>query len=85
MFQSIPLKVCYEYDEDCVELCLQVWDIQDHTCLLTIRPKSHKIRGDLQAVHYSPVSKAIAVATDQMAVLCLRHKYDNICVYSCIW
>ena len=58
--------------------CAQVWDIQDHTCLLTIRPKSHKIRGDLQAVHYSPISKAIAVATDQMAVLCLRHKWvDN--------
>ncbi|XP_070198273.1 cilia- and flagella-associated protein 337-like isoform X3 [Littorina saxatilis] len=54
--------------------CLKVWDIQDHTCLMTVRPKSHKIRGDLQAVHYSPVSKAIACATDQMAVLCLRHK-----------
>ena len=54
--------------------CAQVWDIQDHTCLVTIRPKSHKIRGDLQAVHYSPISKAIAVATDQMAVLCLKHK-----------
>nr|KAG5692185.1 hypothetical protein BaRGS_008731 [Batillaria attramentaria] len=61
-------------EDRATETRLQVWDIQDHTCLLTIRPKSHKIRGDLQAVHYSPVSKAIAVATDQMAVLCLRHK-----------
>ena len=25
----------------------QVWDLHDHTCLLTVRPKAHKIRGDL--------------------------------------
>ncbi|WAQ98705.1 WDR49-like protein [Mya arenaria] len=53
---------------------LFVWDIQDHMCLLTIRPKSHKIRGDLQAVHYSNISKTVAVATDQMAALNLRLK-----------
>ncbi|KAH3841539.1 hypothetical protein DPMN_115005 [Dreissena polymorpha] len=54
--------------------CIKVWDIQDHLCLLTIRPKSHKIRGDLQAVHYSNISKTVAVATDQMAALNLRLK-----------
>ncbi|KAL4229841.1 hypothetical protein ACF0H5_010233 [Mactra antiquata] len=54
--------------------CIKVWDIQDHTCLLTIRPKSHKIRGDLQAVHYSNISKTVAIATDQMAALNLRLK-----------
>ena len=26
---------------------LQVWDLHDHTCLLTVRPKAHRIRGDL--------------------------------------
>ncbi|XP_012936713.1 WD repeat-containing protein on Y chromosome [Aplysia californica] len=54
--------------------CIRVWDIQDHTCLLAIRPKSHKIRGDLQAIHYSSISRSLAVATDQMAILNLRHK-----------
>jgi hypothetical protein len=68
-----PQHYCIEF----LTVYVQVWDIQDHSCLLTIRPKSHKIRGDLQAVHYSPISKAIAVATDQMAVLCLRHKSVN--------
>ncbi|XP_076467714.1 cilia- and flagella-associated protein 337-like [Babylonia areolata] len=77
---NAPIFFLHIADEDdriyslSTDRCLKVWDIQDHTCLLTIRPKSHKIRGDLQAVHYSPISKAIAVATDQMAVLCLRHK-----------
>ncbi|XP_052794800.1 WD repeat-containing protein on Y chromosome-like [Mya arenaria] len=57
--------------------CIKVWDIQDHMCLLTIRPKSHKIRGDLQAVHYSNISKTVAVATDQMAALNLRLKVEK--------
>ncbi|XP_041358198.1 WD repeat-containing protein on Y chromosome-like [Gigantopelta aegis] len=52
--------------------CIKVWDIQDHNCLLTVRPKGHKIRGDLQAIHYSTVSKALAIATDQMSCLGLR-------------
>ncbi|KAK3594288.1 hypothetical protein CHS0354_017011 [Potamilus streckersoni] len=54
--------------------CLRVWDIQDHTCLLTVRPKGHKIRGDLQACHYSSISKTLIIATDQMAALNLRQK-----------
>ncbi|XP_060601618.1 WD repeat-containing protein on Y chromosome-like isoform X3 [Ruditapes philippinarum] len=61
--------------------CIKVWDIQDHTCLLTIRPKSHKIRGDLQAVHYSNISKTVAVATDQMAGLNLRLKVEKDIVH----
>lgn len=56
-------------------LVCQIWDIQDQNCLLTVRPKGHKIRGDLQAVHYSHTAKAIAVATDQMACLSLRMKW----------
>lgn len=77
---TAPIFFLHIADEDdriysfSTDRCIKVWDIQDQTCLLTIRPKSHKIRGDLQAVHYSPVSKALAVATDQMAILCLRHK-----------
>lgn len=33
---------------DCLSfLSTKVWDLHDHTCLLTVRPKAHKIRGDL--------------------------------------
>lgn len=31
----------------------QVWDLHDHTCLLTVRPKAHKIRGDLAGECYN--------------------------------
>lgn len=56
--------------------CLfKVWDILDHNCLLTVRPKGHKIRGDLQACHYSSAAKSIAIATDQMAILNLKLKW----------
>lgn len=54
--------------------CIKVWDILDHNCLLTVRPKGHKIRGDLQACHYSSAAKSIAIATDQMAILNLKLK-----------
>lgn len=54
---------------------VQVWDILDHNCLLTVRPKGHKIRGDLQACHYSSAAKSIAIATDQMAILNLKQKW----------
>ena len=53
----------------------QIWDIQDQNCLLTVRPKGHMIRGDLQACHYSHHNKSLAVATDQMALLNLKLKY----------
>ncbi|XP_062577533.1 uncharacterized protein LOC134239370 [Saccostrea cucullata] len=54
--------------------CIKVWDILDHNCLLTVRPKGHKIRGDLQACHYSSAAKSMAIATDQMAILNLKQK-----------
>ncbi|KAJ8297801.1 hypothetical protein KUTeg_024332 [Tegillarca granosa] len=58
--------------------CVKVWDIQDHNCLLTIRPKGHKIEGNLQACHYSSALKSLAIATDQMwASLNLKLKSDN--------
>ncbi|XP_064637892.1 WD repeat-containing protein on Y chromosome-like [Lineus longissimus] len=52
--------------------CIKVWDISDHNILLTIRPKGHKIRGDLQACFYSNVAKGLAVATDTMALVSQR-------------
>ncbi|XP_041461483.1 WD repeat-containing protein on Y chromosome-like isoform X2 [Lytechinus variegatus] len=53
---------------------IKVWDTKDQVCMLTIRPKTHKIRGDLQAAHYNITSKAFIVATDQMAMLTHRVK-----------
>ncbi|XP_022086406.1 WD repeat-containing protein on Y chromosome-like isoform X1 [Acanthaster planci] len=51
---------------------IKVWDIKDQVCMLTIRPKTHKVRGDLQACHYNRVAKGFAIATDQMALLSHR-------------
>ncbi|XP_074650451.1 cilia- and flagella-associated protein 337-like [Tubulanus polymorphus] len=49
--------------------CVKVWDIQDHNCIHTIRPKGHKIRGDLQTCFYSIFNRGLVVATDQMAMI----------------
>jgi WD40 repeat protein len=57
-----------------MDRCVKVWDIQDHNCLLTIRPKGHKIRGDIQACYYSPIAKGLAIATDQMSIISQRLK-----------
>lgn len=57
---------------------VKVWDLHDHTCLLTVRPKAHKIRGDLSAIHYNPSSKGLAVATsEQIALLPLKNKMSS--------
>jgi len=53
----------------------QVWDIQDQNCLLTLRPKSHRIEGDIQTCHYSVLSKTLAIATEQMNALSQMLKY----------
>ncbi|XP_076070807.1 cilia- and flagella-associated protein 337-like isoform X4 [Mytilus galloprovincialis] len=54
--------------------CIKIWDIQDHNCLMTVREKGHAIRGDIQACHYSIISKSLAIATDNMCLLQLRQK-----------
>jgi len=53
---------------------IKVWDIHDQACLLTVRPKTHRIKGDLAAIHYNPVSRGLAVATDSMALLSVKNK-----------
>ncbi|XP_072171177.1 cilia- and flagella-associated protein 337-like [Diadema setosum] len=57
---------------------VKVWDTKDQVCMLTIRPKTHKIRGDLQAAHYNTHSRVVVVATDQMAVLTHRVKSHEL-------
>ncbi|KAJ7393062.1 hypothetical protein OS493_008360 [Desmophyllum pertusum] len=57
---------------------VKVWDLHDHTCLLTVRPKAHKIRGDLAAIHYNSSSRGLAVATsEQIALLPLRNRNSS--------
>ena len=57
-FSVIILSTKRSFNDDNPMLCIfianvaihlndQVWDLHDHTCLLTVRPKAHKIRGDL--------------------------------------
>eukprot|EP00794_Sanderia_malayensis_P006938 gene6938-7717_t len=53
---------------------IKVWDLHDQTCLLTVRPKAHKIRGDLAAIHYNPDSRGLAVVTDNMSLLSVKSK-----------
>ena len=57
-----------------VLLC-QVWDIQDQNCLLALRPKSHRIQGDIQTCHYSALSRTLAIATENMNALSQTLKY----------
>jgi len=57
---------------------VKVWDLHDHTCLLTVRPKAHKIRGDLAAIHYNYSSRGLAVATsEQIALLPLKSRNSS--------
>lgn len=57
---------------------VKVWDLHDHTCLVTVRPKAHKIRGDLAAIHYNSSSRGLAVATsEQIALLQLKNKSSS--------
>ncbi|XP_066918416.1 cilia- and flagella-associated protein 337-like isoform X1 [Clytia hemisphaerica] len=56
------------------DIMVKVWDIHDQTCLLTVRPKSHLIKGELSAIHYNPISRGLAFATDHVALLRLKNK-----------
>ncbi|CAF3996907.1 unnamed protein product [Adineta steineri] len=49
-----------------------VWDLIEHTLLACIRPKVHKIRGDLQAVSYNPYTHSLLFASEQMSFLNLK-------------
>ncbi|XP_029458508.1 WD repeat-containing protein 64-like isoform X2 [Rhinatrema bivittatum] len=51
---------------------IKVWDIQDHSCLSTIYPKSSGIRGELTACQFVPGIRALCVTTDSVALLQLR-------------
>ena len=98
------------------DIMVKVWDIHDQACLLTVRPKSHLIKGELAgrfllysmlicylgifgihfhhhnllkrkyetnysfiflfitAIHYNPLSRSLAFATDHIALLRLKNK-----------
>ncbi|UJR35207.1 hypothetical protein I4U23_027974 [Adineta vaga] len=49
-----------------------VWDLIEHTLLACIRPKVHKIRGDLQAVSYNHHTRSLLFASEQITFLNLK-------------
>ena len=60
-------------------MCIvQVWDLQDHNCLLTLRSKTHKMSGDIQTCHYSNASRCLIVAADQIYSLALLTQSVNL-------
>ena len=50
----------------------KVWDLIEHTLLAYVRPKVHKIRGDLQAVCYNPHTRCLLFASEQISFLNLK-------------
>eukprot|EP00731_Ephydatia_muelleri_P033230 Em0026g50a len=51
---------------------LKVWDLVDYNCLCTLLPTSHKCTGIVEAAYYNPVSRALALGGDQLAILRLQ-------------
>ncbi|XP_075471621.1 cilia- and flagella-associated protein 337-like isoform X2 [Ascaphus truei] len=51
---------------------VMVWDIEDHTCLISVIPKASRIRGELAACCFSPQLKTLFIATDSLAALQLQ-------------
>jgi len=79
--ERVQVKVC---GENQLQLW-QVWDIQDQNCLLVLRPKCHHIQGDIQACHYSRLSKTLAIATEQMNALSMTLKYVLPALLITLW
>ncbi|XP_065845718.1 cilia- and flagella-associated protein 337-like [Oscarella lobularis] len=51
---------------------VKVWHMKDHSCLVAIPAKGHRIKGDLQAAYYNPLNRLLAICTDQLAFLYQR-------------
>lgn len=57
-----------------IEFIFKVWDTVDHSMLASMRPKSHKVTGELQACCYSPKAKTLLISTDKISFLSLKLK-----------
>lgn len=53
-------------------LALQVWDIQEQNCLLTVDSEESGIHGDITACSYSSATKSLYVAAGGVAALSLK-------------
>nr|XP_025852377.1 WD repeat-containing protein 49-like [Vulpes vulpes] len=51
---------------------IKIWDLETDSCLLTTSSKASGIKGDFAACLYLPLSRALCVATDTVALLHLR-------------
>ncbi|XP_032899089.1 uncharacterized protein LOC116984909 [Amblyraja radiata] len=56
---------------------IKVWDIEDQICLVTVKPITSKISGDLAACYYSQELKALYLATDALALLRLQSSEEQ--------
>ncbi|XP_059499866.1 WD repeat-containing protein 64-like isoform X2 [Stegostoma tigrinum] len=59
-----------------VDKIIKVWDIEDQTCLITVKPKDSQINGDLATCYHSQELKALYIATDSLAQLLLQSRKE---------
>ena len=52
----------------------KVWDTIDHSLLAHMRPKTHKVTGELQTCCYSQKTKTLQINTDKISFLSLKLK-----------
>ncbi|XP_048365057.1 WD repeat-containing protein 64-like isoform X1 [Sphaerodactylus townsendi] len=57
---------------------IKVWDIEVHSCLLTIIPKVAQIRGEMEVCYFSPDLQSFYVAAESFALLRFQHKRNQI-------
>ncbi|XP_028599198.2 cilia- and flagella-associated protein 337-like [Podarcis muralis] len=56
---------------------IKVWDIEDHSCLLTVMPKASQIRGEMEACYFSPDLQALYVAAETFGLLQFQYKENQ--------
>ena len=52
--------------------CCQVWDVLDHTCLLTVPWHVHLVTGELRSVCFCSKTDSLALLGDNIGILKIR-------------
>ncbi|KAF7252251.1 WD repeat-containing protein 49, partial [Varanus komodoensis] len=55
-----------------------VWNIEDHSCLLTFIPKVSQIRGEMETCYFSPDLQALYIAAENFGLLKFQHREGQI-------
>ncbi|KAM9330468.1 cilia- and flagella-associated protein 337-like [Gastrophryne carolinensis] len=64
----------YSVSTDCT---VMVWDIESHTCLISVISKASQIKGEIAACYFSESFRALYIATDNLAALPLQESCYN--------